>query len=234
VTRIRLSRIFWIGAAAILVAAALVALVAVLRGDFSDTDVRILVTLAALLYTGGAALAGLALVDRARGPWLGWLVAVAAPVCLGFVLWAIWSFVGNGGGNENADRLAWSAVLALLAGLISTTALLLARRRELVALAVAAGLLAGLAALLAGVGIWTEPDSDTFAKVMAAVWILAALCYFLVPVLQRFRGATVEPTAFRILGELDGVELIASRDPVKGVAVEAPRPGELLVLRRRA
>jgi drug/metabolite transporter (DMT)-like permease len=64
VTRIRLSRIFWIGAAAILVAAALVALVAVLRGDFSDTDGRILITMGALLYTGGAALAGLALADR--------------------------------------------------------------------------------------------------------------------------------------------------------------------------
>jgi hypothetical protein len=234
VTRVRLSRIFWIGAAAILVAAALVALVAVLRGDFSDTDVRILVTLAALLYTGGTALAGLALVDRARGRWLGWLVVVAAPGCLGFVLWAIWSFVGDGGGNEDANKLAWSAVLALLAGLISTTALLFARRRELVALAVAAGCLAGLAALLACVGMWTEPDSDTFAKVMAAVWILAALCYFLVPVLQRFRGATAEPTALRILGELDGVELVASRRPVEGVQVEPPGTGERLVLRRRA
>ncbi len=167
-----------------------------------------------------------------------YLVAVAAVVaatgCLGFVLWAIWSFVGDGGGNEDASKLAWSAVLLLLAGLVSTTALLFARRRELVALAVAAGCLAGLAALLAVVGIWTEPASDTFVKVMAAAWILAALCYFLVPVLQRFRGAAVEPTALRILGELDGVELVASREPVQGVAVEAPASGELLVLRRRA
>ena len=48
-TRLRLRRIFWMGAAAIVVVAALVALAAVLKGDFSDTDGRTLVTLAALL-----------------------------------------------------------------------------------------------------------------------------------------------------------------------------------------
>ena len=63
-TRVRLRRILWIGAAAILVAAALVAATAVLRGGFSETDGKILVTLGALLYAGGTALAGLALGDQ--------------------------------------------------------------------------------------------------------------------------------------------------------------------------
>ena len=63
-TKLRLRRIFWMSAAAIVAAAALVALGAVVRGGFSDTDGRILVTLAALLYTGGAAFSGLALVDH--------------------------------------------------------------------------------------------------------------------------------------------------------------------------
>ena len=54
-TRRRLARVFWLGAAAILVAAALISLVAVLKGSFSDTDANILGTLAALLYCGGAA-----------------------------------------------------------------------------------------------------------------------------------------------------------------------------------
>ena len=44
-SRVRLSRIFWIGAAAILVGAALVALAAVVRGDFSENDGRILVNM---------------------------------------------------------------------------------------------------------------------------------------------------------------------------------------------
>jgi hypothetical protein len=147
------------------------------------------------------------------------------------VLWAIWSFVGDGGGNEDAGKLAWSAVLALLAGLISTTGLLLARRRELVALATASGCLAAVAVLLSVVGIWTEPDSDTFVKTLAAVWILAALCYFLVPVLQRFSGARAEPASIRILAMLDDVELVATRSGGVDPRLE---PGERLALRRRS
>jgi len=233
VTRLRLARIFWIGAAATLVVAALVALGAVVKGDFSDTDGRILVTLGALLYTGGAALAGLALVDRDKARALGWLVAAAAPVCLALVLWAIWSFVGDGGGDENADKLAWSSVLGLLAGLMATTALLLARRPALVRLAAAAGALAASAAALSVIGIWAEPESDAFVKALAVLWILAALCYFLVPVLQRFTTAGMEESVLRVLAELDGVELVASRRAVEGVAAEAPAAGERLFLRRR-
>jgi hypothetical protein len=221
------------GAAAIVVAAALVALAAVVKGDFSDSDGRILVTLAALLYTGGAAICGLALVDRNRARLLGWIVAGAAPVCLALVVWAIWSFAFEGGGNDTADKLAWSAVLVLLAGLIAATGLLLARRPGLVRLAAVAGALAGLAVAVSVFGIWTEPDSETFIKALAVLWILAGLAYFLVPILQRFSSVGADEAAVRILAELDGVELVASRNPVEGVPAENPAAGERLVLRRR-
>jgi len=233
VSRGRLSRIFWIGAAGILVVAALVAIAAIIRSDFSETDGRILVTLAALLYTGGAALAGLALVDRGMARALGWTVAAAALVCLGLVIWAVWTFVGDGGGNEEANKLAWSSVLALLSGLIATTGLLLARRRAFVRLAGAAGVLAAVAAALSIGAVWSENPSDTFTKTLAVLWVLAALCYFLVPVLQRFTAAGVEEHAVRVLAELDGVELVASRHPVEGVPTEPPASGERLFLRRR-
>lgn len=231
-TRSRLSRIFWIGAAAILVAAALVALVAVLKGDFSDNDGRILVTLAVLLYTGGAALAGLAVADRGPARTLGWLVSAAAPICLAVEVWAVWSFAFDGGGNETADKLAWSSVLLLLAGLIATTGLLLPRAAALLRLAAAAGILAAGAASLSVAGIWTEPDSDSFVKAVAVLWILAALVYFLVPILQRFTAAGGVAIEARVLAELDGVELVATRSR-EGVDVRLTR-GERLVLRRRA
>lgn len=233
-TRLRLRRIFWMGAAAIVVAAALVALAAVVKGDFSDTDSRILVTLAALLYTGGAAICGLALVDRGPARALGWIVAAAAPVCLALVAWAIWSFAFFDGGNETAEKLAWSAVLVLLSGLIAMTGLLLARRPALVGLAAAAGALAALAASVSVAGIWTEPDSESFVKALAVLWILAALAYFLVPILQRFSSVGADDAAIRVLAELDGVELVASRNPVEGVPAESPAAGERLVLRRRS
>lgn len=229
-TGFRLARIFWISAAVILIAAALIAVAAVVKGDFSDTDGRILVTLAALLYTGGAALAGLALVERGPAKSLGWLLAAAAPCCLAFVLWAVWSFAFDSGGNETADKLAWSAVLALLAGLIAATGLLLARR--IIGLATAAGVLAGSASALSIIGIWTEPSGDGFVKVMAVLWILTTLCYFLSPVLQRFTSVGAKPGAIRVLGTLDGVELIASRTPLEGTRVEMPLRGERLALRR--
>lgn len=232
-TRLRLRRIFWMGAAAVVVAAALVALAAVVKGDFSDTDGRILITLAALLYAGGAAICGLALVDRGPGRSLGWVVTGAAPVCLGFVVWAIWSFTFDDGGNETADKLAWSAVLVVLAGLIATTGLLLARRPGLVRLAVAAGALAILAVTVSVAGIWTEPESATFVKVLAVLWILTGLAFVLVPILQRFSNVGADEAAIRVLGELDGVELVASRSSVEGVRAELPISGERLVLRRR-
>ena len=165
---------------------------------------------------------------------LGLVVAAAAPVCLALVLWAIWTFIGDGGGNENANKLAWSSVLALLAGLIATTGLLLARRQALVRLAGAAGVLAGLAAFLSIGATWDENPSDAYVKALAVLWILAALAYFLVPIMQRFSNVGVEEAGQRVLATLDGVELVASRGPVEGVAVEAPAAGERLVLRRRA
>jgi hypothetical protein len=233
VNRVRLSRIFWIGAAVVLAAAALVAIAAILRGDFSETDGRILVTLAALLYTGGAALAGLALADRGPARLLGWCVSAAAPVCLGFIAWAIWSFVFDGDGSGSIDKLAWSSVLVLLAGLIATTALLLGGRPALQALALGAGALAALSAGVSVIGIWTEPNGDWFVKLLAVLWILTLLGYFLVPVLQRFTSAGAAPQAARVLASLGDVELVATR-AADGRAIDARlEPGERLVLRRR-
>jgi hypothetical protein len=233
VSRRRLGRILWIGTAAVLVAAALIALAAILRGRFSDNDGRIIITLVALLYSGSSALAGLALLDRGTTRPLGWAAAVAAPIGLAFMAWGIWSFVWEGEGSETAGKLAWSWVLGLAASLIATTSLLLARR-ALVSLAAVAGALAALAAALSIIGVWTEPGSDAYVKAVAALWILAALAYFLVPVLQRFTAAGAEPEEVRVLATLGDVELVATRAPVDGgVAVEQrPRPGERLLLRR--
>jgi hypothetical protein len=225
---------FWIGAAAVLAAAALVAIGAILRGDFSETDGRILVTLGALLYTGGAALAGLALADRGPARFLGVAVASAAPLCLGLVAWGIWSFVFDGEGNETASKLAWSSVLVLLAGLIATTAQLLARRPALQLLAAVAGALAALSATVSVTGIWTEPDSDAFIKTLAVLWILTLLAYFLVPVLQRFTSSGAAPEEVRVLAALDDVELVATRAETAAAIDPRLEPGEQLVLRRRA
>jgi peptidoglycan/LPS O-acetylase OafA/YrhL len=57
-------RLFWIGAAALLGVAALISIVALLRGEFTETDGKILGTLAAAFLAGSSSLAGHALIDR--------------------------------------------------------------------------------------------------------------------------------------------------------------------------
>jgi len=112
VSRVRLSRIFWIGAAAILVAAALVALVAVLRGDFSDTDGRILGTLAAALLAGSTLVAGLALAERGARA-LGWAAVVVSAPAFAAIAYSIWDFAFEG--ESETWRWGWAGILALLA-----------------------------------------------------------------------------------------------------------------------
>jgi len=234
VSRLRLRRIFWRGAATILVVAALVALGAVVKGNFSDTDGRILGTLAVLLYTGGALLAGLALVERGRARWLGSALVAASPVALALMLLWVWSWVDEDG-DEHHWRLAWSSMLVLLAGLLAVTALLLARQRTLERLAYAASGLGALAVTLSVVAIWQHDPGTSLAKALAASWILAVLAWSLVPVLRRWSSVDEQDRAERVLATLDDVELVASRGAVDGVTVEGrPAPGERLVLRKRS
>jgi hypothetical protein len=229
-SRRRLARVFWLGAAAILVAAALVSLVAILKGGFSETDGRILGTLGALLYTGAAALAGLALVERDRAPALGWAVLGLAGAAFLLLATAIWGDYG-----DTVWRLAASAALYLVAGLVCVTGLLLTIRASLQRLALVAGALSAAAVTLTLVPIWRDDDpGSSLAKAIGVAWILAALAYFLGPILQRWSAVGGAETADRILGSLDGVDLVATRNPVTGIVVaDRPRAGERLVLRRR-
>ena len=226
-TRRRLARSFWIGAAAALVVAALIALAAVLRGDFSDTDGRILGTLAALLLAGGTLISGLVLVDR-DDALLGRVAVVVAPLGFGLLAYAIWDFVFDGGGD--AWRYGWTGVVLLIATLIAVTARLLAESGSLTALATIAGILAALAAALSAYAIWERDASENMGKALAVLWILTGAAYLLVPVLQRFHGAQSSDPEARVLATLDDVQLVLTRSDDGLEVVLAP--GERLALRR--
>jgi hypothetical protein len=101
-------------------------------------------------------------------------------------------------------------------------------------LALAAGALAAIAVSLTLVPIWRDDEpGSTLAKAMGVVWILAALAFLLAPVLQRWTAVGEPDTGERVLGSLDGIELVATRDPGDALVVtERPKPGERLVLRR--
>jgi peptidoglycan/LPS O-acetylase OafA/YrhL len=143
VTRQRLARVFWLGAAAILVVAALISLVAILGGGFSETDGRILATLGSLLYTGAAALAGLALAEREKARPLGLALLGLSAVTFVLLAAAIW-----GADGDTAWRIALSGALYLVAGLVATTGLLLTTRPALQRLSLVAGALTVVAVSL--------------------------------------------------------------------------------------
>ncbi|MGH3135923.1 MAG: hypothetical protein ACRDPV_05455 [Gaiellaceae bacterium] len=224
--RRRLARIFWIGAAASLVVAALIALAAVLRGNFSDTDGRILGTLAALLLAGGTLISGLVLVERDNA-LLGRVSVVVAPIGLGLLVYGIWDFAFDGGGDH--WRYGWAGALTVIAALIAVTARLLAESPALTPLAVVTGIIASCAAALSLYAIWGY-ESDVVGKALAVLWILTGVCYFLIPVLERFRAETPDSDV-RVLAALDDVELVLTRSN-NGLVVELA-PGERLLLRRR-
>jgi hypothetical protein len=211
--RVRLARLFWIGAAALLGVAALVSITAVVRGDFSETDGKILAVLGTALLAGGVALAGLALVERHDLPQLG-AFSIAAAITAFAIL------VVETVREWDEARLSLTCYLALGALLLVTTARLLHSRSAawsfwLAAVAIAAGTTG------AATAIWSEPDGDGWAKALATIWILASLAWFLVPVLGRLAGRTPDPAAR---------DRVVARGPGRH-AVELLE-GELLIVRR--
>ena len=216
-------RTAWLGAATILVVAALVALGAVARGDFSDTDARILGTLAAVLYTGGALFAGLSVLERGhRGTgWAGSSRRRSAS-CSSSPL--------SGGLRERRRRRrrwAFSAMIALLVGLMLSTALLLARgdgSRRL-ALVTVSGRCRGLLSIAA---IWRESVGDGWRSSSPRL-DPDVLGYVLVPVVIPC------PAAGSALRRADAGPRSATSSSSRPKRARSTRgsPGERLLLRRR-
>jgi len=232
-TRARLSRLFWIGAAALVVVAALIGLTAIVRGRFSDTDLRVMLTLVGSLLAGGTLLAGLALRERTMALATSWVALVAAPTCFALVLYGIWAFRDEDAGH--ATQVGWSGVLVLVAALLAATARLLAVTPALARLATACGALMASAAVATLVALWQRHAGNGFGKLIAALWVLAGVAFFLVPILRRWLSVRAEADDSRLLASLGDVELIATRIAGRGVDVGDPglAPGEHLVLRRR-
>jgi hypothetical protein len=216
---------FWVGAAAALVAAALIAILAVFDGDFSDTDARILGTLGVLLLAGGTLVSGLALVDR-NGSLLGRIAAILSPVGLALLLYAIWDTFDESGDEW---KYGWTGALLLVVLVVSVTAQLMARSPGIKPFAAGAGVLAGVASALSLYAIWNE-ESEGLSQIIVALWILTVLLYLLVLVFQRTRAATTTATDVRVLASLGDVELVAT---TAGGLDPQLTLGERLVLRRR-
>lgn len=172
-------RLFWIGAAALLGVAALVSIVALLRGELTPTDGNILFTLSAAFLAGSAALAGLALIERRDVVPLGWIVVATSAVGFCVLAWQIWT---------EFDYENWSldTVTVVVAALMLASARLLYR-----GLSWLYWLSAALTVVTTAFYVWAihaDPDGDAWEKALGTLGILTVLAWFLVPVLGRTSG----------------------------------------------
>jgi hypothetical protein len=228
VNGVRYARIFWIGAAGALVLAAFVAIGAIARGDFGETDARILGTLFTLLLACGTTVSGLALVERRQLVVFGRIAVVLAVASLLVIAAAIWSDP-----DDEFESWALRALVLLFALLLRTSG------PTWVFGATAA------CAAIATLTTWAALSGDGDAwEIPAIFWVLTVLGYLLLPVLQRFGAPEVSGSAApsipehhddpaeRVLDALDGVELVVTRSRDGSIETYLA-PGERLLLRRR-
>lgn len=202
-----LRRIFLLGAATLVSVAALVAIAAILHGNFGSTEGKIFATLATAFVAGSTAIAGIACLGRSGSRVFGILGIVLS--ALGFVLWTeeIWAQHDSAGYWKLLGfLLIWSLVV-----LIVTTTRLMTRSPQLLSSLYPA---TAVAAVLAGVvvTIMILSESGDGWQFFAVLLVLAVLGETLTPILERFvttPPAEVPPE--RLLGQLGGVVVVAVR-----------------------
>jgi hypothetical protein len=204
---VSLRRIYLLGAATILSVAALLAIGAILSGEFGETEGKLFATLATAFVAGSSAIAGIALLERSVSRPLGLLGVVLAAV--GFLLWTeqIWS-------EHSSDRywkLLGLILIATLVVLVVTTTRLMTRSPQLLrSLYPATAVAAAGAGLTVSLMVLTETGDGW--QLFAILLVLALLGEALTPILQRFVTTPVEGEPVeRVLGEVAGAVVVAVR-----------------------
>jgi hypothetical protein len=211
-----LRRTFLLGAATLVSIAALVAIAAILNGDFGDTEGKIFATLATAFVAGSAAIAGIACLERSVSRPFGLLgVALAA---IGFVLWTdqIW---------EEHDSSAYWKLLGLiliwtLVVLVATTTRLMTRSPQLLRSLYPATTVAAAAAGFTVSAMVLSENGDIW-QLFAVLLVLALLGEMLTPILERFVTTPPgEAPAERVLGQIGGAVVVAVRGARAGRSIQ--------------
>jgi len=209
---VSLRRIFLLGAATIVTVAALVAISAILNGDFGDTEGKIFATLATAFVAGSTAIAGIACLERGVSRPFGLLGVLLAT--FGFLLWAdqIWEEHHSSGYWKLLGLLlTWTFVV-----LVVTTTRLMTRSPQLVSTLFPATTVAALGAGLTVSAMILRENGDGW-QLFAVLLVLAVLGEALTPILQRYSSATAdEAPSERVLGEIAGAVVVAVRSGHSG------------------
>lgn len=202
-----LRRIFLLGAATLVCIAALVAIAAIVNGDFGDTEGKIFATLATAFVAGSVAIAGIACLERSVSR--PFAVAGIVLALLGFALWTdqIW----QGHDSSRYGKVLGVVLIWTLVALLVTTTRLLTRSPRLVRTLYPATAAAATAAGVT-VSIMVARGNGDGWQFFAVLLILALVGETLTPILERFI-ATPAPgvPAERVLGEIGGAVVVAVR-----------------------
>ncbi len=203
-----LRRFFLLGAATLASVAALVAIVAVLNGDFGETEGKLFATLATAFVAGSTALAGIACLERGISRPVGLLGLILA--CGGFLLWSeqIWA-------EHDSDgywKLLGLVLTWTLATLVVITTRLMTRSPQLVRTLYRATVAATVGAALVVSVMLLRENGDSW-QLFAVFLILALLGEVLTPILQRYVVTPGEPGAprERVLGTVGDAVVVAVR-----------------------
>jgi hypothetical protein len=231
---VSLRRIFLLGAATLVSIAALVAIAAILSGDFGDTEGKLFATLATAFVAGSSAIAAIACLERSVSRPFA-LLGVALAL-FGFVLWTdqIWAEHHSGAYWKLLGLiLIWTLVVLV----VTTTRLMTRSPRLLRTLYPATTVAAGAAGLTVSAMVLTE-SGDAW-QLFAVLLVLALLGEMLTPIVERFAAAPMDGgPSERVLGEIAGAVVLAvhgrkgARSVDLGDREVSVRDDERIVIRR--
>lgn len=195
--RDELTRWFLRAVVAFLVVTALLAIGIFVRGEFGETEGRILGTTLALAVYSLTALAGAVLVGRGALTLFGWTTIAVSALALVLALAAIW-----GDRDAESEGLLRATFVALvLAFACAWVSLLLSRRRDDDGRGVTATLGGSVAAITVLTGMATfailreDDPGDVYWRLVGVVAVVAVLGTLLLPVLRRMTRPTGERQA---------------------------------------
>ncbi len=164
---------------------ALVAISALLAGDFGETEWKVLATTSGFALASLFALRGTILLDRGIHRRLGWTVVALSALAFLLLLKVLW--VDDGGSEWTWKTLTVAAGLAGALGQIATS---ISRRRpsdppSIRPLSAAAAVCALTVELLIAAAAIDEIDDGAFYRFLAAVFVLDVLLVALESVVRR-------------------------------------------------